>query len=140
MRKRAVIDSGPLIALFDRDDAHHEKTLEFLGKFNGTLYSTIAVITEVSHLLDFNAQVQWDFLDWVADGGIHLIDLDKDDIRQIGLLAKKYSDVPMDFADASLVVVAEKLKLNYVVSIDSDFLIYRTSKNKYLENLIDLHH
>ncbi len=70
MPKRTVIDSGPLIALFDKDDKYHKNALEFIKKLKGELISNYAVITEVSHLLDYSVRVQVDFLRWVFDGGI----------------------------------------------------------------------
>lgn len=138
MRKKAVIDSGPLIALFDKDDDHHHKIISFIKNYNGTLYSTIAVVTEVTHLLDFNLAVQLDFLKWISRGAITLIDIKQEDLEDICSLTEKYSDLPMDFADASLVHISEKLQIDKVISIDSDCYIYRTLSNGYLSNLLDL--
>lgn len=135
MPKRVVIDSGPLIALFDRDDNYHEKALEFIKKFNGELISNYAVITEVSHLLDFSVAVQIDFLQWIFDGGITIADIAADDLLRIIELTEKYSDLPMDFTDASLVVLCERMKIREVASIDRDFGIYRTHEKKAFNNV-----
>jgi hypothetical protein len=135
VRKRAIIDSGPLIALFDRDDEFHEVVCQLLRKFTGTLHSTVAVLTEVTHLLDFSVKAQLDFLDWVRDGGIHLHEIGRDDLERIYELTKKYSDLPMDFADASLMRVAERERIDDVISIDRDFYIYRKNDRYSLENL-----
>jgi predicted nucleic acid-binding protein len=133
---KAVIDSGPLIALFDRDDAWHASVLAFFKELEGQLYTTIAVLTEVSHLLDFHVDVQLSFLDWVAKGAIEIVDLNSEDLRVICTLSQKYSDLPMDFADASLVHISEKLGIKSVISIDCDFNVYRTLSNGYLTNLL----
>lgn len=61
-----------------------------------------------------------------------------DDLHSICELTQKHANVPMDFADASLVVIAEKLRIRHVVSIDSDFYIFRTLSQGYLENLLFL--
>jgi uncharacterized protein len=135
MQKSAVIDSGPLIALFDRDDAFHKRALNFIKEHDGKLYSTIAVVTEVSHLLSFSVAVQVDFLKWIARGALKLVDISEEDIDSICSLTQKYENVPMDFADASLVLIADKLNIGHVVSIDSDFYIYRTLSNGYLINI-----
>lgn len=135
MGKRAVIDSGPLIALFDRDDDFHEPVCDFLRNYIGTLHSTLAVLTEVSHLLDFSVQAQLDFLSWVQAGGVTLHSIDSDDLSRICELTKKYSDLPMDFADATLVHIAEREKINKVISIDRDFYIYRKNNRQALDNL-----
>jgi len=59
-----VVDSGPLIALFDGSDAHHARTLAFRKGLEGRLVSNLPVVTEVVHLPDFAPQAQRDFLAW----------------------------------------------------------------------------
>ncbi len=135
MAKKAVIDSGPLIALFDKDDKYHKKAVKFIKNFDGQLISTLPVITEVCHLLDFNIQTQIDFLTWVKDGALNLTTLSTDDFTQIIKLTQKYSDIPMDFADASLVVISENLNIRDIISVDKDFLIYRHRNGKAFLNI-----
>jgi predicted nucleic acid-binding protein len=135
MPKRVVVDSGPLIALFDRDDRYHEKATRFLKAFRGQLLSNIAVITEVTHLLDFSIKAQTDFIRWIANGAVTLVDVTNHDLYRIVELTEKYADLPMDFADASLVVICERLKIREVASIDKDFLVYRTSNKNPLRNV-----
>ena len=138
MQKIAVIDSGPLIALFDCDDSFYQRATRFLESYDGKLVTTTAVITEVLHLLDFHVSVQLDFLRWVYRGAVELVEIKIEDIEHILLLTEKYSNVPMDFADASLVVVAETRNIKNVVSIDSDFYVYRTLSKGYLQNIFDI--
>ena len=135
MPKRIVIDSGPLIALFDKDDKYHQKALKFIKGFKGELVSNYPVITEVTHLLDFSVRVQIDFLRWVCSGGIIIADIPGEDLLRIIELTEKYSDLPMDFADASLVVLCERLKIRDIASVDRDFGIYRTGEKKALNNI-----
>jgi uncharacterized protein len=135
MLKRTVIDSGPLIALFDKDDKYHKNALEFIKEFKGELISNHAVITEASHLLDFSVRVQVDFLRWVLNGGITIADILAEDLLRIIELTEKYSDLPMDFADASLVVLCERMNIRDVASIDRDFGIYRTREKMAFTNV-----
>jgi predicted nucleic acid-binding protein len=135
--RRAVIDSGPLVALFDKDDQHHARALQFIQNYQGQLYTTVAVLTEVTHLLDFSVRVQLDFLNWVIAGAVEVEDLDKSSLLSIYTLVKKYSDLPADFADASLVAIADKLSISNIVSMDSDFLVYRTQSGSYLKSLME---
>ena len=128
--RKILIDSGPLIALFDASDAYHKEIVEFLKSNPCVLVTTLASITEVLYLLDFNKQAQLDFLEWVYRGGVEIFPIGNDDIKRIKQLMDTYRDVPMDFADACLVYVAEKLKLDEIVTIDRDFLIYRIGKRK----------
>jgi predicted nucleic acid-binding protein len=135
MPKRIVIDSGPLIALFDKDDQYHHQALEFIRKLKGELITNYAVLTEVSHLLDFSTRVQIDFLRWVFDGGVSVVDIITDDLARIIELTEKYSDLPMDFADASLVVLCERMAIRDIASIDKDFGVYRTRDRVAFRNL-----
>ena len=135
--KNTLIDAGPIIALFNKNDKYHEKIKGFLKNYTGKLLSTWPVVTEVSHMLDFNVQTQIDFLTWINLGGITLENIDHDDISRIIELSRKYSDIPMDLADASLVVLSEKKSINQIITIDSDYYIYRTIKKEMIENVFD---
>ena len=134
--QKTIIDSGPLIALFDRSDKFHNKVLDFLKTYKGKLVTSWAVITEVSHMLDFNLQVQIDFLKWCEVGGIEIYDISQTEISNIRIMMEKYIDVPMDLADATLMYIANKENIKNIVSIDSDFDIYRTLKKQSLNNLL----
>jgi len=134
--QKTLIDSGPLIALFDRSDKYHHKVLDFLKGYRGELITTWPVLTEVSHMLDFNLQVQIDFLKWIERGGVVVYEINQSEIMQIRVMMQKYLDVPMDLADASLVYIAKKEQIDDIISIDSDFDIYQTAKKKFLNNLL----
>jgi uncharacterized protein len=133
--KRIVIDAGPLIALFDKDDKYHADALKFLRDFKGELISNIAVITEVTHLLDFSVRVQIDFLRWVGNGAISIAEIMREDLQRIIELTDKYADFPMDFADASLVALCERMKIKDIASVDRDFGIYRTRERQPFRNV-----
>jgi predicted nucleic acid-binding protein len=134
--QKTLIDSGPLIALFDGSDKHHLKVVEFLKTFKGELITSWSVITEVSHMLDFNLRVQIDFLKWVELGALMLYEISQNDIAHIRAMMEKYSDIPMDLADASLMYIADRENIKNIISIDSDFDIYRTIKKLHLNNLL----
>ena len=133
--KKCLIDAGPLIALFDRDDRYHGPILDFLKLYQGYLYTTWPVITEVLHMLDFNVLVQIDFLKWLQKDALVIPAISKENIARIIELSRKYADVPMDFADASLIVISESEHIREIISIDSDFYIYRNIRNEYLQNI-----
>jgi hypothetical protein len=135
MPKRIVIDSGPLIALFDKDDKYHPEALEFIKNLKAELITNYAVITEVSHLLDFSPRVQVDFLRWIFEGGLSVADILTDDLARIIELTEKYSESPMDFADASLVILCERMSIKDIASIDKDFGIYRTRNRMPFRNV-----
>lgn len=135
MIKSILIDAGPLIALFDKDDRYHTKIKEYLKKNRLKLVSTIAVMTEVLHMLDFSVAAQIDFLEWISQEGIIIHNIQQKEITRIIELSKKYQDVPMDFADATLVVAAEQTGLREIITIDSDFNIYRLFRKEKIENV-----
>ena len=134
--QKTLIDSGPLIALFDLSDRHHRRVLDCLRPYRGELVSSWAVLTEVSHMLDFNVQVQLDFLSWVERGAIKLADIDQGELLAIRQMMEKYGDLPMDLADASLLYLANRENIRQIISIDSDFDVYRTLKRQPLKNLL----
>lgn len=128
--RKALIDSGPLIALFDGSDKYHNKALTFIKNNKSELITTIASLTEVLHLLDFNRYAQIDFLDWVQKGAVTLVNIENSDLDRIKDLIEKYQDLPMDFADACLVYLGEKLNINEIATIDRDFSVYRIEGKK----------
>jgi uncharacterized protein len=134
--RKTLIDSGPIIALFDKSDKYHLSVLKFMKTFRGELVTSWSVVTEVTHMLDFNLQVQIDFLKWCEIGGVNLYEISQDELRDIRVMIEKYSNVPMDLADATLMYIANKEKIKNIISIDSDFDIYRTLKKQNLNNLL----
>ena len=128
--KKILIDSGPLIALFDASDKHHDSAIEFIKKNKTPLITTIASITETLHLLDFNRNAQIDFLEWISRGAVEIYNIENSDFSRIKELTAKYRDLPMDFADSCLVFLAEKLGIYMIATIDRDFTIYRIKGKK----------
>jgi len=133
--KNILIDAGPLIALFDRSDQYHLKAISFLKSLERGLITTWPVITETSHMLSFSTKAQSNLLEWIERGGLKIYEMEHDHIGRLTELTKKYDDVPMDLADASLMVVSEVKGIHQIASIDSDFYVYRDIRNKYLENI-----
>jgi len=122
-----LVDAGPLIALIDRGEAHHTRCVEALADLTGPMVTTWPTFTEAIYLLGSAAgwpaqEALWKL---VSRGELQLMELDEPLRRRTRALMAKYSDAPMDLADASLVAVAEALDLRRVFSLDSDFQVYR---------------
>lgn len=136
-----VVDSGPLLALFDRDDAHHARVIKVL-KENAdlVLYTTWPVLTETSALLASRVGIdtEIEFLEWVIAGGVTVEPLDNPDLDRMVELIGKYRDLPFDFADASVAALATRLGLDQIMSVDGDFDVYRPVKGKALRNILYL--
>jgi predicted nucleic acid-binding protein len=130
-----LIDAGPLIALFDSSERRHRGVREFLRRNPYRYVSTLAVFTEVSHMLDFSLRAQGDFYEWVMHKGVIISDINQNDMPRIVELTEKYADLPMDFADATLVVTAEKTGIREIISLDKDFDIYRLPGKERIHNV-----
>ena len=135
MHDRILIDAGPLIALFHSGDNHHKRVRDFFAKYQYRFISTLAVFTEVSHMLDFSVKAQKDFYEWVLYKGIIISDINQHDIPRIIELTEKYADLPMDFADATLIVTAEKTGIREIISLDKHFDIYRLPGKVKIKNV-----
>lgn len=135
--RNTLIDAGPCIALFNRDDKYHESVKHLLNDYDGYLTTTWPVITEVVWLLKFSVQAQVSFLEWMERGGVRILLLEQSSLARIIELYRKYADLPMDLADASLIVAAESLRINDIITIDSDYYVYRTKSKKYFKNLLE---
>ena len=135
MQGRILIDSGPFIALFDADDAYHRRIRDFLKGQQYRLISTLAVFTEVSYFLSVNINAQRDFYEWVIRRGVIISDINQNDMPRIAELTEKYADLPMDFADATLVVAAEKTGIREIISLDKDFDVYRLPGREQIRNV-----
>jgi uncharacterized protein len=121
-----LIDAGPLVALVDADDQHHEKCVDCLKNLREPLVTVWPPLIEAVYLLgDFPRarEAVWEML---ARGVVQLLRLDMADIPRIRELMIKYADRPMDLADAALVRVAEREGIRKVFTVDrSDFSVYR---------------
>jgi hypothetical protein len=122
-----VVDSGFLIALFDETDPLHTRCRAFLRDYRGRLLTTEAVLTEALALL--STRQQFRCLEWLGDAGrAGLLEVDREplDFRSIEKLARKYADQPMDFADASVVLLATRAGVREILTADRrDFAVYR---------------
>ena len=132
-----LIDAGPIIALFDRSDEYHNRIVDLIKQESFHLISTWPVITEASHMLDFDNRAQIALLRWIYRGGLELVQVDASGIQRIIDLTEKYNDIPMDLADATLIVAAETLGIREIISIDSDFYVYRTIQKEMITNIFE---
>ena len=120
-----IVDAGPLLALFNPADRHHQACVAFLRGNEVALVTTWPVLTEVMHLLRYSVDAQLRLLSWIDRGGLAIAELEQGCIAAVAGLIDKYRDRPMDLADASVVQLAVQTGCREVLSIDSDFEIYR---------------
>jgi len=121
-----LADTGPIVALFDRDDRYHALCLQTLEGFHENLITTWPVLTECLYLLGFSAAAQDDLWTFLKRGGLELFPLDRRHFSQCRNLMRQFRNLPMDLADASLVVAADALGTAKVFTLDHrDFSAYR---------------
>lgn len=136
MHVRALADTGALLACLDRRDPWHERCCEAFGQLRLPLPTSSAVLTELFHLLGDNprdVELAWAF---VRSGAVTVLPISDRDLPDIETLMRKYHDRPMDFADATLVHLAQRESLSTVFTIDhDDFETYRLGGRKRLRIL-----
>lgn len=123
-----ILDTGPLVALFKRNDHHHTTAIAWFRSNKHRLITTLPVMTEAWHLVAPGAQVG---LVEFAAKAISVVELGEDAMQRIHDLVVRYRDRPMDLADASLVVLAERTGTKAIATIDSGgFAAFRTGSGK----------
>lgn len=131
-----IADSGLLIALVDRLDAHHEWAREIVETLEPPFITCEAVCAEVSAVLGTPAPV----LAMLKARDLRLVFSLGTDLNAIQQLTNKYRDQPMDLADACIVRMSELHPISHVITVDrTDFSIYRRFGNKEIPCLFPDH-
>lgn len=133
--QRVIVDTGPIIALHNQRDKWHTRALAFFDDFTGVALTTWAVITEAWHMLPVHRRGR--LLPWLKAGGVRIVHVPEDGLREIDALIVRYADYPMDVADATLIWLAEHERLVDIVSIEGGFETYRTAGGARFVNHLD---
>ena len=121
-----LLDTGALVSLLDRSQPRHTEFVRFFEKWRRPVVSTEAVLTEATHLLSRVSGGPEACCEFFLEGGAVLIPSTAGSLRRCRELIRAYRDLPMDFADATLVVLAEELNTATVLTTDRrDFGVYR---------------
>ena len=139
MRSMILADTGFFIALGNNGDRYHSRAIQVISTLREPLITTYPVITETSYLLarDAGLAIQFEFLTEVANGTFPIFDLQRQHLSRMVELMRRYANLPMDLADASLVVLAEQVGHGRILTCDRrDFNIYRWNNNNLFENLL----
>lgn len=126
---RVLLDTGPLVALLWPKEGSHGHCKRFYEEFRGDLLTTEAVVTEAMHLLARFPDGQAACMEFFIHGGALCLPTPPEHWPRIRDLMAKYRSLPMDYADATLVVLAEDAATRRVFTLDrTDFGVYRTRK------------
>jgi len=129
---RVIMDTGPWVALIDRSESKHEECVDWFKEFRGEIYTSEAVLTEVLHLLDFSFPAQSAALDFVLNGAVVLAPSSIESLLTVKKLMEKYQDLLMDFADGTLVSLAQDLGIYQALTFDKKhFSLYRVGKKPF---------
>jgi len=130
MRPRGLIDTSALVALVDASDHWHSACVDAAASMEHPLATTTAVLAEFFHFrgqpLSY-MQAAWRL---VRSHSIKILPVEDSDLADLERLMTKYADTPMDFADATLVRLAEREGLTTILTVDRDFEVYRIGGRK----------
>lgn len=136
-----IADAGFWIALYNHRDSAHQRAIAAAERYQAEGFVTShAVIAEASHVLRkrAHADVMVGFVLTLAQSDVRVFALEQTDLPRLAELMRKYRDLPMDYADASLVLLAERLRHGRILSTDvRDFGTYRWKNSYPFENLLD---
>jgi len=137
--KTWLLDTGPLVAYLDARDPGHGRVAARLDDFTGQLATTSAVITEAMHFVSARREGPRLLAEFVALSQTEVYDLCRPpELAEAALLMERYADTPMDFADASLMLLAESLDARDILTLDRrGFSTYRTRQRRSLLLVLD---
>jgi hypothetical protein len=116
--RNLILDTGAFVALLDKSEKNHKRCVTFFKDYKGSVLTTEPVLTETIYLLGPSIKAQKHVIDFVLRGGATLIPQSVESLSRAAILMEKYKDIPMDFADATLVVLAEDIDIDEVFTLD----------------------
>ncbi|MGQ0549755.1 MAG: type II toxin-antitoxin system VapC family toxin [Armatimonadota bacterium] len=121
-----VLDTGAFVALIDRSEKRHADCVVVLEHWRGHILTTEPVLTETLYLVGPRWQAQKVCLEFFLRGAFHLAPSSRASLQRVATLMEQYQDLPMDFADATLVALAEDLRVDQIFTLDHrGFSTYR---------------
>lgn len=135
--KPALIDTSCIVALLDKSEKKHKLCEGAISQVTRPLVTCEAVLAEACYLLRACNGAQDAILANVEQGIIQVQFCLDEGASKIRALMKKYRSLPMDFADACLVYLAESLETEYILTLDKDFEVYRIRGKGVFENLLE---
>jgi predicted nucleic acid-binding protein len=132
----ALIDTGAMLAILDKSDQWHASCLATVRQLRLPLLTSEAALAELFHMVGdspFKKEATWEFL---LSGTILLGSIQHSELPGIRSLMSRYADRPMDFADATLVYLAERESLETILTVDqTDFSVYRIEGKRHFRVL-----
>lgn len=133
-----LVDTGPLYAMADRDDSWHHRVVRFLERSRDELVVPVTVLPEAAYLLaaHLGAEAEMKLVESVVNGELAVEELALQDLRRALELLRRYEDARIGFVDATVVAIAERLKVTRILTTDRrDFSLVRPHHCKEFELL-----
>jgi predicted nucleic acid-binding protein len=121
----AIADTGPLVAFFDRAERYHQWVAARIEELEAPLLVCEPVLTEAAYLLARYPRAQDALFDLLQNGALHVAFRVEEHVGALRKLLQKYRDTPMSLADACILRMSEIHERHAVLTLDSDFLVYR---------------
>lgn len=129
--RNILLDTGAFVALLDKSEKNHERCVMFFREFKDKLLTTEPVLTEAIYLLGPSIKAQKACIEFILKGGAILVPQSIESLSRAIALMERYKDIPMDFADATLVSLAEETGIDEVFTLDRrGFSAYRIHGKK----------
>jgi uncharacterized protein len=128
---RILVDTGPLVAIFDNQDAHHQTCVQVLEQLDGPLYTCWPVVTEAAWLLRHSPRAVQRLLGSINTNFLELLSLAGSEAEAVAALMKKYETIRPQLADIALVYLAGRDDIDTIFTLDHrDFSIYRANRRR----------
>ena len=131
MANELLLDTGAFVALVDRSEKRHADCVAVLEGWSSAIVTTEAVLTETLYLVGPSWRAQKVCLEFMHRGAFVLVPASSASLKRVAVLMEKYRNVPMDYADATLVALGEELGTDLVFTLDQrGFSTYRLNQRK----------
>jgi predicted nucleic acid-binding protein len=131
-----LLDTGAFVALLDKSERNHERCVMFFKDFKGKLFTTEPVLAETIYLLGPSVKAQKTGIEFILRGGAMLVPQSMESLSRAVALMERYKDIPMDFADATLVSFAEETE-HMSVTLDIRASAHIASREKNVQVLLE---
>jgi predicted nucleic acid-binding protein len=134
------LDTGPIVSYLVASERDHPGVAGRLDAFSGQLFTTSAVITEAMHFVAAARTGPTLLAEFVVQSGLQVLDFSgAGDLSEAARRMEKYADLPMDYADATLVLLAERLGIFDILTLDRrGFSVFRSSRGRRFTLVLDL--
>ncbi len=136
MRRAVILDTGPLVAALNERDAHHGWAKSEWSELDAPLLTCEAVIAEACHILRKTEAGPRTVLELIRRGAVSVPFVLEAESTAVGQLMKRYASVPMSFADACLVRMAEQHEDSRVLTLDRGFRIFRKQGRRVVPTIL----